>query len=227
MDTRRLEQIGETLITSKLLETGILPAKPFFDHFGADLIGFTSIADQGRFCRIQCKYRTLKQTASISVDSSYVTGAFILFVCLQTDSKKCLYCFTADEVRNIFTASSVRSKAVLRLAISVKNASVLSQYDYLEHPTERIAAIFDLMKKASPIAEIRRAFSGLSAMMKEVSDIQRKRDDLKELIHKAEVLELEKNANDAQIAILKEYAEVLKSQIRQKQRKKKRSNKSA
>jgi len=141
------------------------------------------------------------------------------------DAKKRLYCFTAEEIRNVFTTSSVRSKAILRLAISTKTASVLSKYDYLEHQKERTAAIIDLMKTASPIAELRRAFSRLNVSIKELSDIRQKRDDLKELIHKGEVLELEIEANDEKIAILEDYKEVLKKQIRQKQRKRrKRSN---
>lgn len=224
MDTRRLEQIGETLITSALLETGILPAKPFFDHLGADLIGFTSIDDRGRFCRIQCKYRTLKKTASITVDSSYVVGAFILFVCLHMAGKKSLYCFTANEIRKVFRPSVVRAHSVFRLVISKTSTSALSKYDYGEHPQERNAAVFDLVKQASPVSELRRVFSGLRSTMQKLSEVQRRRDDLRELVHKAEMAELKKTACDAQIAILKEYAGVLECQLKAKQRQKRKGS---
>ena len=52
MDNKQLEQIGENLIVSTLLESEILLAKPFFDRHGADLIGFKAINDQqGRLKR--------------------------------------------------------------------------------------------------------------------------------------------------------------------------------
>ena len=42
MDTKHLEQIGETFIVSSLLDAEILVAKPFFDRLGTDLVGFSS-----------------------------------------------------------------------------------------------------------------------------------------------------------------------------------------
>lgn len=216
VDTRLLEQIGETLITSKLLEAGILAAKPFFDHLGADLIGFTSIDDRGRFCRIQCKYRRLRRTASVVVDTSYVVGAFILFVCVQEDTDKRLYCFTPEEIAHVFKSSTTRSRSVFRLTITQNTTSALSNYDYLRNPQQRNAAIFHLIKVASPTSELQKIFSGLSFQMQKIAKLQKQREELQELIHQNEVLELEKNANDEQIAILKEYEEVLKQQQEQK-----------
>jgi hypothetical protein len=52
MDTKRLEQIGETFVISSLLGAGILVAKPFFDQLGTDLVGFTSVDDKARLCPV-------------------------------------------------------------------------------------------------------------------------------------------------------------------------------
>lgn len=212
MDNKHIEQIGETLVESKLLEAGILLAKPFFDHHGADLIGFTAIDDRGLFCRIQCKYRTLRRTTSVAVDASYVVGAFILFVCVQMDNEKRLYCFTPEEVVRGFKSSMVRSRSFFRLTITRKSASALSDYDYLQHPQERKAAILNLIMVASPNCELQRVFSRLLSQIQELSKLQRRRDDLRERVHKIEIIELEQKACDDQLTVLKEYKEVLEKQ---------------
>lgn len=212
MDTKHLEQIGVTLIESKLLEAGILLAEPKFDHYGADLIGFTAIDDQGRFCRIQSKYRTLTRTASVAVDAAYVVGAFILFVCVQMDNERRLYCFTPEEVARVFKLSTARSHSFFRLTITRKSTSALSDYDYLQHPKERFAAILNLIMAAPPNCEMQRVFSRLLSKIQELSKLQRRRDDLRERIHEGEITELEQKACDDQLAILKEYKEVLEKQ---------------
>lgn len=217
VDTRRLEQIAETLITNKLLEAGILPAKPFFDQLGTDLIGFTSVDEQGRFCRIQCKYRTLKTRASVSVNTSYVDGAFILFIYVQAANDKWLYCFMPEEVRQSFKCPSTDTGSLYRLEISKKTIPTLAEYDYLRHPEERNAAIFHLMKVTSPNAELRKAISGLQNRMQELSELRRKYDRLQQLVHEMKLAEVQKKAAEDQIAILEEYGRVLEQQLREQE----------
>lgn len=212
INKKHLDQIGETFITSTLLEAGSLLAKPFFDHHGADLIVFTAIDDQGLFCRIQCKYRTLRRTTSVAVDASYVVGAFILFVCVHTDYEKRLYCFTPEEVARVFKSSMVRSRSIFRLTITRKSASALSDYDCLQHPHERNAAIHNLIIAVSPNCELQSVFSRLLSQIQELSKLQRRRDDLRERVHKIEIIELEQKACDDQLTFLKEYKEVLEKQ---------------
>lgn len=218
MDTRRLEQIGETLVTCSLLEAGILPTKPFFDHLGADLIGFTSVDDRGRFCRIQCKYRTLNKRTSISIDASHVVGAFVLFVCIRVDKQKRLYCLLPEEIRLVFTCRSANSKMIYRLTIAHKNISALDPYDYFRLSQERNAAILHLMKVSSPTVEFATAISGLHAKMTRISELRRKHNDLKDLLHQFQLADLEKKAADEKIAILEEYAGFMEEQIREQER---------
>lgn len=218
MDTRRLEQIGETLIASSLLEAGILPAKPFFDHLGADLIGFTSVDDRGRFCRIQCKYRTLNRSTSILLDGSHVAGAFVLFICLRVDNQKRLYCLLPEEIRFLFKCRSEGSKVVYRLTITHNNISMLDQYDYMAFSQEINAAVIHLMKVSSPTAEFVKAFSGLHAKVKELSELRRKQDNLRELLHEIRLADLQKKAAEEQLATLEEYVAFIEEQVRERDR---------
>lgn len=90
---------------------------------------------------------------------------------------------------------------------------MLSAYDYLQHPRERAAAIFNLIKVASPVYELGLVFSRLLSRMQELKKLQRRRDGLRERIHEIEVMDLEQKACDDQRAILKGYKKVLENQL--------------
>lgn len=213
MDTRNLEQRAETLITHHLLEAGILPTKPFFDHLGADLIGFTSVDDRGRFCRIQCKYRTLKARASVTINASYVDGAFVLFVYVRSADDKWLYCFMPEDIRQVFRCSSTAAGSVYRLEISKNTIPPLAEYDYFQYQEERNIALFHLMKITSPNAELQKMILDLRKNMQDVSQLRQKHDDLQKLIHEFELMDIQEKAGEEQLKILKEYAEVLEQQL--------------
>ena len=149
----------------------------------------------------------------MEVDASYVVGAFILFINVRMDNEKRLYCFTPDEIARVFKLSTVRSRSFFRLTITRKTASVLSDFDYLQHPRERAAAIFNLIKVASPVYELGLVFSRLLSRMQELSKLQRRCDGLRERIHEIEVMDLEQKACDDQRAILKGYKKVLENQL--------------
>ena len=80
MDTTHLEYTAEDLISHKLMQAGLLVAKPKFDREGTDLLALLQMADGVKFCRIQCKGRSIKDSNSnIKIPTSYVTNGFVLF----------------------------------------------------------------------------------------------------------------------------------------------------
>ena len=99
MDTKHPEKIAEELISHKLQDAGMLVAEPKFDRKGTDLLAFADMGDGVRFCRIQCKYRSLETGKNdVKIPCSYVTNGFIVFVYIKA-KKKYLYCFFASDVR--------------------------------------------------------------------------------------------------------------------------------
>ncbi|HEY5866461.1 MAG TPA: hypothetical protein VI542_13090, partial [Candidatus Tectomicrobia bacterium] len=82
MDTTVMEYTAEDLITHKLLRAKIFVAKPKFDLEGADLLALLNVSDGAKFCRIQCKGRSLvhSPTSQVEIPKGYVTGGFIVFL---------------------------------------------------------------------------------------------------------------------------------------------------
>ena len=68
MDTTHMEYTSEDLISHKLQRSGILISKPKFDREGTDLIALMQVKDGTRFCRIQCKGRSLVNSSSSSIE---------------------------------------------------------------------------------------------------------------------------------------------------------------
>lgn len=78
MDTTKLEYTAEDLIAHTLQRSGILIAKPKFDREGAGLLAFAELADGVKFCRIQCKGRTLiDSNSSIKIPTFYVSPSLV------------------------------------------------------------------------------------------------------------------------------------------------------
>ena len=161
LDTKRLENIGETFIVSRLLDENILVAKPFFDRLGTDLIGFTSIDDKARFCRIQCKYRELKKSTSVQVDSNYVVGAFVLFLYIKASGKRHFYCLLPDDITRILKLKEIKNKKVYRLSITKTTLQSLEKDKYISFTQEKAAVVYKLMKASSPNVEFLRIIKGL------------------------------------------------------------------
>ncbi len=101
MDTTKLANVAEDLIAHKLQRGGILVAKPKFDRLGADLLGLIEVSDGAKFCRIQCKGRSVRaRGAHIEIPFSYVTPAFILVLYLEADDDTGpLYCFFESDMK--------------------------------------------------------------------------------------------------------------------------------
>ena len=103
MDTSILENIAELKIAHELQKHGILVAKPFFDQNGTDLLAFMKMNDGVKFCRIQCKGRSLPKgkSSNISIPQSYVSNGFIVFLYLDFgDYKDGLYIFYTTEIKS-------------------------------------------------------------------------------------------------------------------------------
>ena len=104
MDTTFMEYTAEDLIAHKLQRAGILISKPKFDTEGADLLALTKVSDGARFCRIQCKGRSLKQSQSSSIDipEKYVTSSFIVFLFIEDgiSENSHLFCFFSEEIQS-------------------------------------------------------------------------------------------------------------------------------
>ncbi|NMG31273.1 hypothetical protein [Aromatoleum evansii] len=99
-DTSHLAHIAEDLITHHLQRSGLLVAKPKNDRLGTDLLVFDQIADGVKFCRVQCKGRTVsKHGAKITIPEHHVTAGYLLLAYLAKESDAgCLYFFLPSTV---------------------------------------------------------------------------------------------------------------------------------
>jgi hypothetical protein len=99
VDTKRIEHIAEARISAELQQAELLVAKPWFDREGTDLLVFDEMKDGVKFCRIQCKGRSLgKRSSSVAVPSAYVTNGFVVILCVLMDQAQRLYCFLASDI---------------------------------------------------------------------------------------------------------------------------------
>lgn len=103
MDSSIMEYTAEDLISHKLSREGLLVAKPKFDQAGSDLLIFLDVGDGAKFCRVQCKGRSLINSKQTQVDvfKKYVSDAFILFLFVETGHKDItnLFCFMGSDIR--------------------------------------------------------------------------------------------------------------------------------
>ncbi len=144
MDTSLMEYTAEDLVAHKLQRSGILIAKPRFDQEGADLLAFLQVKDGAKFCRIQCKGRSLFQstTTHVEVPKKYVTGAFVLFLFIETGikHKTLLYCFTAANIHDKWSSEEDQ----FSLSISeTKLTSSLAEFEFNDDKIVRIRSIIE------------------------------------------------------------------------------------
>jgi hypothetical protein len=146
VDTKKIEMIAEEAISSALQQAGMLVAKPKFDVDGTDLVVFAEMKDGVKFCRIQCKGRTLDDGgSSIVIPSGYVTNGFIVVVCILVGQTQGLYCFFASDIRRwVMTADNE-----YRLYLSkTKYESELSSYLLDEFKIRLIARVIQAAETA-------------------------------------------------------------------------------
>lgn len=220
MDTKQLEQIGETYIVSKLLDADILVAKPFFDRLGTDLIGFTSVNDKAKFCRIQCKYRKLKTTTFVKVDALYVAGAFILFLYIKdSNDKRHFYCFLPDDINRIFVKKNKQGKELFQLNITKSIVQRLDNDLSISFTHKKVESISNLMNKYSTDDEFRRIVKDILHNYNELTELQQKQIALKQLAHDFEVNKLKRESLKEKISVLKEYKGLTEKYYEEQQQK--------
>lgn len=134
IDTSVMEYTAEDLISHKLQRAGILVAKPKFDQEGADLLGLLDVKDNAKFCRIQCKGRTLRggRTSEVKLPTGYATNGFVLFLYVETGDRETthLFCYLGHEIREnwnprdgLYVLSLTASKLIDELQPFVFNDS--------------------------------------------------------------------------------------------------------
>lgn len=125
MDNSIMEYTAEDLISHKLTRGEILVAKPKFDQRSTDLLGLLTVGDGAKFCRIQCKGRTLGKTpkANVKVFTDDVTDAFVLFLFVEMGDRDDthLFVFFGSEIRKRWTKSGEGEQSVYRLSFTKSN----------------------------------------------------------------------------------------------------------
>ncbi|WP_144395601.1 hypothetical protein [Pleionea sediminis] len=101
-DTTHMEYTAEDLIAHKLQKANLLVAKPKFDREGCDLLVFKELKDGVKFCRIQCKGRTvIENTSSVEIPKQYVSPSLIVFLYVEdgtTNSDDSVFIFNSTDI---------------------------------------------------------------------------------------------------------------------------------
>jgi len=106
VNTSMKEYTAEDLITYKLQRLGIYIAKPKFDIDGTDLFAMlrsqTNTGVIFKYCRIQCKYRSLtgNKRNNVEIPEAYVKHDFIVFLYIEDGdiANNHLYCFLWEDM---------------------------------------------------------------------------------------------------------------------------------
>lgn len=167
-DTKILELVAEHFVSHTLGRYGILCAKPYFDQIGADLLGIMELDGIAKFCRIQCKGRTVKENnSSVCIPIEYVDSDFAAFLFVEDgkleESK--LYCFFADDFRNW---SPLPKDGPINYVLYLKKNGAfrddLREYEFEEDRANRLKVLIENV-------DIRKAFSYLRAVIRSYPDM--------------------------------------------------------
>lgn len=148
-DTKRMELVAENLIAHFLQRHNILVAKPHFDQEAGDLFAITTEGGI-RFCRIQCKGRTVRPGIGSNLEVSTNLNLEALVVCLFVDDGSFdslnLYAFFSDDI-----ARWPKNPAGDKYTISLSHgtfAENLKAHKVSMHTIERISN--EIMKAQLP-----------------------------------------------------------------------------
>lgn len=201
MDTTHLEYTAEDLIAHKLQRSGLLVAKPKFDRDGADLIALLEVADGAKFCRIQCKGRSLKnsENSNVKIPASYVTGAFFVFLYVDIGDKETyIFCFSVDDIKTNWNLKAKKNKAKEHYILNIHKNSFFNSANsanLLEFSfnSNKIELIKEEIKTSNSKKEIQ--LFELIKIQKDLIDKTKKYNDLKSLLseikHVEEMAELQ------------------------------------
>ncbi len=146
VDTRMKEYTAEDLITYKLQRSDVYVAKPKFDTDGTDLFAMLRVESGTgfifKYCRVQCKYRSLVGSGKNVVDipESYVKPDFIVFLYVEDGdiAENHLFCFLWEDIRGNSSPWSFRGDHFI-LSIDISNfKKTLRRYVFDQTKVDRI-----------------------------------------------------------------------------------------
>jgi hypothetical protein len=184
MDTTHLEYTAEDLIAHKLQRGGLLVAKPKFDRDGADLIALMEVADGAKFCRIQCKGRTLIKgnSSNVEIPEDYVKGAFWLFLYVDIgDDNPHIYCFSTKEIINNWALTKYKKSHKKYYYLSFTQKTVLNRgrhFNFSEFmfTNNKIDQIKETIQKSVSKNEIE-----MFRLIKQQQELMKKKDEIYKL----------------------------------------------
>jgi len=224
MDTTHMEYTAEDLISYKLQRSGLLVAKPKFDRNGADLLAFMNVDEGTKFCRIQCKGRSLLNSNSSNVEvlKSYVTDAFILLLFINDGNEQStnLFCFFSNDIKNKWKLKAFknRSKDFYRLSFSKTTINNVNKRGNLQEyylTDQKIENIKNIIKHSDTKKEFKIVFD----LMKNQNDLiklQKKKNELEELIKDIKHIEEVKSISEEQLQIMEEHYANIETQFNAK-----------
>jgi hypothetical protein len=167
-DTSVKEYTAEDLITYKLQRSGIYVAKPRFDTDGTDLFGMLrSDSLSGgitfRYCRIQCKYRSIvgSDRNIVQIKKSYVTPDLVVFLYVEDGdiAHTHLFCFLWDDIR---ANSSPWSKDAHQFTLSIRKGNFKSALRNYLFDSCRADRIKQCIQTSRQVIESTHGFAHLS-----------------------------------------------------------------
>jgi hypothetical protein len=203
MDTTHIEYTAEDLIAHKLQRGGLLVAKPKFDRDGTDLIALMEVADGAKFCRIQCKGRTLikSKSSNVEIPEEYVKGAFWIFLYVDIgDDDPHIFCFSVKEIKDNCELKTYKKshKKYYYLSFTKKtviNSGAKFNFSKFIFTEDKIDQLKETIKSSVSKNEIK-----MFHLIKQQQELIKKKDEIRKL----ENLITEHNHAEA---LLKEYNE--------------------
>lgn len=194
MDTTHIEYTAEDLIAHKLQRAGLLVSKPKFDREGTDLIALLQVNDGAKFCRIQCKGRSLKNSdhTNVTVPVEYVKGAFCLFLYVDKgDETTNLYCFFPENFQNRWEikTDAKSQKKYYYLYIHKKffhnqDESNMAEYTF---NNEKVCTLKNIITKSNSQEEIE--LFDLIKKQQELIALTKKKNDIENYVNEIKYLE--------------------------------------
>jgi hypothetical protein len=221
MDTTHMACIAEDLISHKLQHSGLIVAKPKFDRDGADLLAFMTVDNGAKFCRIQCKGRSLiKSNASVDVFESYVTDGFILFLFVNDgdESSSNLFCFLPNDIKGKWKLikSKGSRRTLYRLSFSkssfnnTKKKGNLIEYLFSDQKIEEIKNIIT----QSDVKEEFNQFFDVITNQRDLIKLQKEKNELEGLLKDLRHTEELKNFKEEKIKIMEEHYNYATEQLK-------------
>lgn len=222
MDTTHIAYTAEDLISYKLQHSGLLIAKPKFDREGADLLALLNVDKGAKFCRIQCKGRSLlklKSKSNIVVPKSYIKGAFILILFIDdgNENETNLFCFFPDDIKKRWKLKTSRNSTETLYCLSLSKTTfkdVTKKGNLLKYrlSNQKIEEIKTLIRQA----DINKEFMQMIALLKDQKDLiklQKEKHKLEALIKQYQHIEEVKNILEENIKLMEEKYKYLESQL--------------